>query len=266
MKALLYTCVLGFIFISYGSKIYSQTNVNYWTEINLYSAHELSENNTYIIKNMDEGYGEPSTFDDLFNEIDLEEMFIVKYYEMLYENKVPQNITYSDTTGIFRMVHNERVENKLKPLVENEFFIYGTKGMDIYKIDKVTFALDECKTNFFAFSVGSFNKEKFGSPILASEKKLDIVYGNNYNDIEKKINEYYKEMESDYKDNIPVKVYANAGNYFFSYNDDFNWNKKWGDSDPQCMFPDRAIFYLDDEGNIELVWYDELDLYGIPCD
>jgi len=235
-------------------------------ESNLFSVYELSDNTISIVSNMDEGYGEPTVFDDIFYELDTQELFMIGYFNALYENKIPENISYRDTTGIFRLVHNKRVEDRFKPLINKEYYIYGTKGMESHQVDDVCFVLDECKTNFFSFSVKDFDKNRYGYPLIASDKKLDMVYGENYENIESKINDYYDNIETDFRDNIPVKVFANLDRFYFSYNDDFNWNKKIKKDDPKCLFPDRAVFYLHDDGEVELIWYDGLDLYGIPCD
>lgn len=232
----------------------------------IFSVYELSPKTFAIVSNMGESEGEPSPFDEVFLSLDEQEKFIEGYYDSIYDNRPPANITYLDTTGIFRIVYNEKIAEKMRPLLAEKYFVYGTKGMENKTIKDIVFSLDECRTNFFAFTFDNFDKNKNGHPIIASDKELNLIYGNDYAGVEKKINEYYSQLESDYKDNISVKVYAHTGNLYFSYNDDFNWNKKNKKEDPGCLFPDRAVFALNDDGTVELFWYDGLDLYGIPCD
>jgi len=264
-KSLLYIVFTIFcVFIS--NKMFAKHIREGIDDNTIFSVYELSSKTTAIVSNMNESEGEASPFDEVFLLMDEQERFIEGYYDSIYDNKTPASITYRDTTGIFRIVYNKKVAEQIKPLLAKEFFVYGTKGMQNHTIEDVVFSLDECRTNFFAFTFDNFDNNKNGHPVIASEKKIDLIYGNDYADIEKKINEYYSGLESDYKDNIPVKVYAHTGNLYFSYNDDFKWNKKNKTEDPECLFPDRAIFALNEDGTVELFWYDGLDLYGIPCD
>lgn len=232
----------------------------------IYSVYELSPQTTAIVSNMDESAGDPGEFDDVFLALDENEKFTENYFSALYDDKIPDNISYKDTTGIFRIVYNKKVEAGIKPLLRSEYFIYGTKGVESKSTKEVLFSLDECRTNFFAFTIENFDKNKCGHPLFASDRKLDLVYGDDYKSIEDKINEFYSQSEADYKDNIAAKVYAHSGNMYFTYNDDFGWNAKYRGKDPECLYPDRAIFMLNDDGTVELFWYDSLDLYGISCD
>lgn len=235
-------------------------------DVSIFSVYQLSAQTTAIVSNMDESAGEPSLFDEMFLSIEENDKLFEDYYNSVYDNKHPVHLTFKDTTGIFPLLYNKKVADNIKPLVTNSFFVYGTKGMENHVVEDVVFSLDECRTNFFAFTIGNFDQSKNGCPMMASDKELNLTYGKDYQEIEKKINDFYGSMELDYRDHIPVKVYAHMENLYFTYNDDFKWNSKDREEDPACLFPDRAIFSLNDDGTLELFWYDGLDLYGIPCD
>lgn len=265
MKKVLFSVVLSVVGILIADVAYSSNINEDIDDAILFSVYELSPRLTAVVSNMDESAGEPSEFDEAFLAIDEHERFMENYFNMLYENRIPDNMAYRDTTGIFRIVYNKKVEEAIKPLLQNEFFVYGTKGVERRTTKDVFFSLDECRTNFFAFTLDGFDKSKCGYPVLASDRELNLVYGEDYTPIEDKINEYYSQSELDYRDNTSIKVYAHLNNFYFTYNDDFNWNAKDG-KDPACLFPDRAVFVLNDDGTVELFWYDGLDLYGIACD
>ncbi|MEN9919063.1 MAG: hypothetical protein RL662_1499 [Bacteroidota bacterium] len=235
------------------------------TDTLFYSVYKLSDKTTAVVINMaDEASDSP--IDIAFNKIDELEQLSESYIEFR-DKKLPQHIQYYDTTGgVYKLLHNKNVVNKLKPLIQNQLYIYGTKGIETRTIKDVTFAIDECITSIFAFTITPVEESAIGQAIFASTKKLDLIYGSDYKLVEEKINRYYKSLESDYNDNTLTKVFANKGSLFFTYTDDFKWTKQFDYDSEQTNFPTRAIFELDGNGNVFPVWEDSLDLFGIPCD
>ena len=69
--------------------------------------------------------------------------------------------------------------------------------------------------------------------------------------------------EGDFTDKIETKVFANAGNLYFTFHDDFQWgyNPQLG----ECLYPDRSVYKLNNDGSYSLYWSEDLDLFGIEC-
>lgn len=232
----------------------------------VYSVYELSPKTTAIVIN----YGEtnPATiFDKIFDKIEEQDSIKANWLYSQFDESIPiKGVEIIDTTGVYSLLYNKKVESEMMSEMNHEFYIYGTKGFEILKPQKFVFGLDECKTNIFAFIIDKLDSNKSGVPIIASDKKLDVIYGKNYQGIERKINSYYNNIEADYQDNIPTKVYANIGNLYFTYTDDFKWRDTFNFDNTECFFPSRAIFRLEKDGTVTPIWEDSLDLFGIPCD
>lgn len=232
----------------------------------VYSVYELSPKTTAIVVNYAET-DSPTTFDQIFDRIEEQDSIRANWFYSQFDKSIPvRGVEIVDTTGVYSLIYNAKVENEMKPQMTNEFYIYGTKGIETHQIEKLVLGLDECKTNIFAFTIDKFDSKQNGKPIFASDKKIDLVYGQNYKTVEGKINDYYNNIEADYRDNIPTKVYANVGSLYFVYTDDFKWRDTFSFDDTECFFPSRAIFRLEKDGTITPLWEDSLDLFGIPCD
>ncbi len=132
------------------------------------------------------------------------------------------------------------------------------------KINQVILGLDECKTNIIGLTIKNFDTLKNGKPILCSRKLLKLEYKNNYSKIETLIEKYNKSKNYDYTDNIRTKVFANIDSIYFTYDDDFAWRKHPNKS--KCLYPTRAILLLKKNSEIETLWTEGLDLFGIACD
>lgn len=232
----------------------------------VYSVYELSPKTTAIVVN----YGESDSatiFDQIFDHIEEQDSIRANWFYSQFDKSIQvRGVQIVDTLGVYNLIYNAKVENEMKPLVDKEFYIYGTKGIETHQPQKVIMGLDECKTNIFAFTIDKFDSNKNGKPIFASDKKIDLVFSQNYKSVERKINDYYNNIEADYRDNIPTKVYANLGNLYFTYTDDFKWRDTFSFDNTECFFPSRAIFRLEKDGTITPLWEDSLDLFGIPCD
>lgn len=258
---------LGIMFIINGLISFgiAQTN-DLLNGVTLLSVYELSPKITAVVSNMSDDDVTITAFDEIFIKVDEQEKFREEFFNFIYDDKMPVNATTYDTAGIYRLIYNKMLDKELRDIVDKEFYIYGTQGVEIGSVKDIVFALDECKTNIYAFTIEHFNKENSGHPVLASNKKLDLIYGSDYQVVENMINEFYSELESDYKDDVKVKVFANMGSLYFTYSDNFKWNKNTDQDNNECFFPARGIFSLSNDKKIIPVWEDELDLYGIPCD
>lgn len=232
----------------------------------IYSVYELSPKTTAIVINHAET-DSATVFDKIFDRIEEQDSIKANWLYSQFDETVPvRGVQIVDTTGIYSLLYNQKVEKEMKPLIDKDFYIYGTKGFDVQKPQKVVFGLDECKTNIFVFTIDRFDSNRNGKPLFASDKKIDLVFGQNYKEIEAKIEKYYNTIQSDYADNIPTKVYANIGNLYFAYTDDFKWRDTFSFDNTECFFPSRAIFRVEKDGAVTPIWEDGLDLFGIPCD
>jgi len=235
-------------------------------ETSLFSVYELKPGLTAIVSNISDDDSRISSFDEIFIDMNEQENFREEFFNYIYENKAPVSTSAYDTTGIYRLVYSPKLETKFRNMMNKEYYVYGTKGMESKSVKDIIFALDECITNIYAFTVDRFNNETNGYPVIASDKRLDLNYNGNYREVEDKINSYYKNLNEDYTDNIPAKVFANMGSVYFTYSDDFMWNESFSNESQKCFFPTRGIFRVDADNTVTPVWIDGLDLYGIPCD
>ncbi|WDF60147.1 hypothetical protein PQ462_01985 [Flavobacterium sp. KACC 22758] len=231
----------------------------------LFSVYNLSKKTIAIVANLEYEGGDYSgnEFDKIFNQVDEKDSL----YNVLIDdrNKV-RNFEYYDTLGTFKLIRSNTLELEVKKIVDKSYYVYGTKGFSKITINKVVCALNTCRTNFIAFPIEKFDTAKNGKAIFCSKQLLKINYQKSYSDIERKIRQY-EEKESknyDYKDEIKPKVFANIGDYYFTYNDDFQWGMYPEKS--KCDFPGRTIYIVKKDKPIKKFWVDGLDLFGIPCD
>lgn len=231
----------------------------------LFSVYDLSQKTTAIVVNLnDESTSNGAAFDNIFNEVNAKDSL----YNVLEDPKADKirNFEYYDTLGSYKLIRNKTLENQIKKIIETSYYVYGTKGFAKIDIKDVVCGLDECRTNIIAFPIENFDTAKNGKPVFCSKQLLAINYQNSYFDIQKKVRDYDDQQSKnyDYKDNIKTKIFANLGNAYFSYNDDFMWGKDHGKS--KCDFPGRAIYIVTKNKPITKFWVDGLDLFGIPCD
>jgi hypothetical protein len=168
-----------------------------------------------------------------------------------------------DTSGPYKLIRSEKLESEIGKHYDKEFYVYGTKGNTKAAIKAIVFGLDECRTNIIAFCLDDAGLASVGHPIFCSDKKIDLSYSNKYDNIERSIGYYLSKMPSDYNDSIKLKVMGNAGNFYFTYNDDFLWGRM---KESKCKFPARGIYMIDNNNNVSRYWAEDLDLFGIPCD
>jgi len=167
-----------------------------------------------------------------------------------------------DSSGAYNLVQNDRLTAELRKRFDKEYFIYGTRGSTKAPIKSIVFGLDECRTNIVAFCLDSLSS--IGHPVFCSDKKIDLQYAKDYSAAEKDIQSWLSRQPADYKDSIQEKVLGNAGNYYFTYSDDFSWGQR--EKETKCKFPARSIYKIDSANNVSRYWSDGLDLFGIPCD
>jgi hypothetical protein len=199
-----------------------------------------------------------AAFDSIFNEMSVSDSL---NYSMF---GAPKNCSYYDTLGEYQLLKSDKFETKIKRILNESYYIYGTKGIGKFKIKNVVFGLDECRTSIYAFTFDGFDTVLYGHPIICSPLYYELNYSKQYIVVEKKLASYSQKQVRDYSDNIPERVFANLGSIYFSYNDDFLWGKI--PNLRKCQFPRRAIFTLNDDDTIVNLWSEGLDLFGIPCD
>ena len=175
------------------------------------------------------------------------------------------NSTQIDTSETFKIFKSAKLEERIKSKLKSSYYVYGTKGFTKVTLGNVYFTVDECISNIIAVKIIGFDKEKYGSPLICTEKPINLVYGNDYKKVEKKINKEENRLKQDYY-NPPntTKVYGNIGSNYFTYQDDFGWKKEFNMKD--VNFPSRAIYVVNSKGKVDNVWGKGLDLFGISCD
>jgi hypothetical protein len=230
----------------------------------LFSVYDLSKTTTAIVVNLDDSNANNGTkFDEIFNQVNAKDSL----YNVLYQDTTKvQNFEYYDTLGSYKLIRNKTLEQEIKKIVDESYYVYGTKGFSKVTINKVVCGLDECRTNFIAFPIENFDTAKNGKPVFCSKQLLRIKYQKSYTDVQKKVLDYEEIItkDYDYKDNIQTKIFANVGDAYIAYKDDFMWGKDSKKS--KCNFAGRAVYIVKKDKPIKKFWADGLDLFGIPCD
>ncbi len=187
-------------------------------------------------------------------------------YELI-DNILLQNKSEKDSIAPIKTAFILKKSFKLKDAIfKNDttkfMYIYCTKGVTISQIKDVLYNYEEC-FSVLILEIMPINKAKFGEPLIASKQFFDLKYENlPAFQADLAVFDQFLKDKADYKDAIPPKQFAYNDDYFFSYNDNFNWQNK---DDNSCLFPTRNIYKK--QGNlIKNIWSNSLDLFGIPCD
>ncbi len=222
-----------------------------------YPVYELSPRTTAFVVNFSD-LGERHGFlDKIFDQLSQTDS-IGKMFE------IPKGCKLYDNSGAFKLIKSDKLEAAIKKYFDREFYVYGTKGYTKTKIKDIVYALDECRTNIFAFCLDRSSIRSIGHPVFCSDKLIDLTYAKDYSNIEQHIEKYNSQIPSDYSDSIKTKVLGNVGDLYFTYSDDFLWGRKHGKS--KCKFPDRGIYWAETKSSVVNYWGEGLDLFGIPCD
>lgn len=221
-----------------------------------YPVFELSPKTTALVINFSEN-DKKNLLDKLFDQV----LHLDSTYSV---SEIPKNCKIYDALGAYRLIKSDKLETEILKYFNREFYVYGTHGNAKAKIKDIVFGLDECRTNIFAFCLDNSNIKSIGHPIFCSEKLIDLKYLNDYDGIERNIENYLSKNPGDYNDSISVRVLGNVDNFYFTYNDDFLWGQK--PDKAKCKFPARSIYIIDKNNKISRYWAEDLDLFGIPCD
>lgn len=228
-----------------------------FSKLNFFALYKLSPKTTAIVIPLhDKDESPPTFFDTLVNQL--------KYPEP--GSLMPIGSHYVDTSGEYRLLKVDTLSQRVRHHIAPFYFVYGTRGAAKVTISEVLLALDECKTNFIALTISTFDTANYGTPSLCSDKPLNIDYKGNYTAVEKQIAQLQKAAKSDYEylDKIPIKVFGHVGSMFLAFSDDFLWERAKGGQ--KCFFPSRHIFMQEKNGHLKQYWAESLDLFGIPCD
>lgn len=195
------------------------------------------------------------------------EEFLIKDSLPWIYNKPMGDYKYYDTIHQTTLFYNKRFEQEFKAKMKEQYFVYGTKGVQECRITKVLFESTECGSDFIAYCLNvDFNK--IGNPLIASENSLPFEQQPNISkELTSKIVNFSKKeaTEENYglKNVYKPKVFGKINQYYFTYHDDFKWYYKKGESSVQ--FPERAVFKINEEGSVKYIWSSEIDLLGLPC-
>ena len=170
-----------------------------------------------------------------------------------------------DSSGEFTFYKNNVLEDEIKKHISKEYYVYGTKGIQKCEVSVVIFSLNECSSNIMAITLQGFDTLKYGHPLMCSAKETAITYQNNYTDVENIINSIPKSSQGDFTDDIKTNVFANYNYFYFTYSDDFNWNKKSLEQHA-CLYPYRSVVTIQQYKTVATYWGGtDMDLFGIRC-
>ncbi|MCF6133195.1 hypothetical protein [Flavobacterium wongokense] len=207
-------------------------------------------------------YDEKDHFYKIYNKVEKEDTLFA------FESRLrPINSILIDSSGTFNIFRSKKLEERIKAKLKSSYYVYGTKGFTRVTLGEVYFTIHECYSNIVAVKIIGYDKNKYGRPLICSEKPIvDLVYGTNYSKAEKAIERAEKANEggADYM-NPPGTgtVFANIGSNYFAYEDDFSRKR----DDPDGLsFPGRTIYNINNKGKANRIWGYCLDLFGIPCD
>ncbi len=177
----------------------------------------------------------------------------------------PHNCNLYDYSGVFPFYKNNVLEDEIKKHISKQYYVYGTKGIQKCEVSEVLFSLNECISNIMAITLKGFDTLKYGHPIMCSVKETAITYQNDYTDVENIMNSIPKSAKGDFSDDYKTSVFANYHYFYFTYHDDFMWNKK-NLEDTTCFYPYRSIVTIKKNKTVAAYWSGTyLDLFGIPC-
>ncbi|PIF30136.1 hypothetical protein CLU81_0540 [Flavobacterium sp. 9] len=242
-----------------------QEDIGLFDKGDIFSVYTLSKKTTAIVVEVFYDGQKQTNFENIFEHVALKDSL----YEVFDGRNSKGGIKksqYFDTLGVVKLIKSKLLETEIKKIIKDKYYIYGTRGFSEMNVGEIVCGIDQCKSNFIAFTIRDFDTVKNGKPIFCSSKLLKLNYGKKYSLIEKKIKRFYdsKRIEYDYTDNMNEKVFANIGSMYFSYSDDFQWcNPSIGS---KCLYPGRGIYKIKNDKAIEVIWSQSLDLFGIPCD
>lgn len=218
-----------------------ETLKKWWTAEDVkhffYPVYELSPKTTAMVINFRE-YENPKLVDTLFNQY-------CPNPDMYDRTHLPRGCKIYDTSGLYDLLRNDKLEKEVRKYYDQEFYVYGTKGYVKTSIKNIVFGVDECITSIFAFCFDNASLRTIGHPVFCSTKLLDLTYARDYSAVEKRITNYFLANGSYYLDgkSKSMKVLGNAGNLYFTYFDDFEWGRNRQGT--TCEFPGRSVWWLE---------------------
>ena len=196
MKALATFIILNILFISCSQQPEKQTdfsvnNIDSFLKVknSFFSVYELSSKTTAITieLNPDGGKG---ILDSIFNAVASTDSIGISIFIPPYSKKC----NYYDTSGVYALLKNKKLETEIKKHFDTTYSVYGTKGVQKVNIKDVLVSLEQCKTNIIALSINKFDTLKYGHPLICSSKLIQLNYREDYREIERKINQFYEKQ------------------------------------------------------------------------
>ncbi|WP_312075972.1 hypothetical protein [Chryseobacterium sp.] len=193
------------------------------------------------------------------------ETFLLKDSLPWIYGKNMKDYKYYDTLFIDKLIYNKRFEDVFKKKMKEKFYVYGTKSFQECHVTKVVFQSNDCGNDYIAYIL-NVDKSITGNPLIASEQEIPLRYNTNYSEKNLKIKKFASKESTENiygLGNYNPIIFSNYKNLYFTYYDDFKWFEKHSTSDFQ--FPERAVFEINSDGKIKLLWSSEMDLLGLPC-
>jgi hypothetical protein len=216
-----------------------------------YPVYELSPQTTAFAVNFREDVNR-SILDTLF------EKYCPEQYT--YDiTKLPRGWKIYDTSGIYQLMKSAVFERAARKYYDKEFYVYGTNGYVKTRFKDIVFGLDECKSSIIAFCFDNASIKSIGHPVFCSTRLINLAHAADYSNLEDRIDNYLKNDKGYFLDGARTKVLGHIGNLYFTYWDDFLWNRKVNGS--KYKFPNRCVYMIDDR-NIERFWKKRI---GLVC-
>jgi hypothetical protein len=225
-----------------------------------YPVYELSSKTQAIVFEV--------TYDPAYTQMDSLMQDIVHsgvYYDEMQNPELVPIVKHADTLGRFDLLQSKEVTKKLAAFLEGEFYIYCTKGIVKRKMKDVLFCANMCQSSIFALRFDRIDTAAYGHPLMASRNNKAVltndIVAENLIDV---YNDSIVKTFRDYLDTLPPKVFARKDSILFVYYDDFLWPM---DRDNRnCFFPGRVQYVIGEGNKVSLLHWDNLDLFGVPCD
>lgn len=229
----------------------------------IYPVYNLANNTTAIVVEIFDS-GKNSEYEKIYSKINETDSLETGFYDHWSAKK--RKFEYYDTLGIVQLIKSKALEKEIKKIIEPKYYVYGTKGFSEVTVDEVVCRIDDCRENFIGLTIKNFDTSKNGKPLLCSIKPLKLTYGKNYFAVQREIQKIDDSLVYRYFDTDPtkVKVFANNGPAYFTYNDDFLWGKNSKLS--KCKFPERRVLVQQKNNKFNTILLGGLDLYGLSCD
>jgi hypothetical protein len=169
--------------------------------------------------------------------------------QSLLNRYLPENSLLKDG-GIYK---HPSLTQKILNRGPEKFYVYCEKGRSECQIDSVWYQYSECTASLI-LTLARPDTLRYGKPLIASKKKLDLVY-QSLAGFDQALHAYEEVINKqiDFPDtDIHAVQFAHNKEYVFTY------------KGPGINAPGRAIFRMGNK-HLKCTWASYLDIIGISC-